>query len=76
VAIVGSPDAGDTQALLDVVQADYHPHRLVAVGKGDKPSLLAFREQVDGKATAYVCKNHVCQPPVTTPDELRMQLAD
>jgi len=74
VAIIGEPDAADTQSLLDVVREGYHPHMLVAVGTGDVPSLLAFREQVGGKATAYVCKNHVCRAPVTTPEELRAQL--
>ncbi|TFG71178.1 MAG: thioredoxin domain-containing protein [Anaerolineales bacterium] len=74
VAIVGAPDGADTRALLDVAQTGYHPYRLVAVGAGDVPPLLAYREPVDGKATAYVCKNHVCRAPVTTPAELRKLL--
>ena len=74
VAIVGESDAEDTRALVECAQDGYHPHRLVAVGQGDVPSLLAHRTQVDGKATAYVCVNHVCQQPVTDVEEMLEQL--
>ena len=76
VAVIGHPGNGDTRALLDVIHEGYQPHRLVATGTGALPPLLAYREQVDGKATAYVCTNHVCQTPVTTPEELRVLLED
>jgi uncharacterized protein YyaL (SSP411 family) len=62
--------------LLDVIHEGYQPHRLVATGTGDLPPLLAYRKQVDGKATAYVCRNHVCLAPVITPEELRVLLKD
>jgi hypothetical protein len=41
---------------------------------GDVTPLLAGRELVDGRATAYVCEHFACQLPVTTPDALRAQL--
>ncbi len=75
IAIVGDPNAKDTRALLAVAREGYHPHRLVAAGTGDIPPLLAQRPQVEEKATAYVCRDHVCQPPVTDPAALREQLA-
>lgn len=37
--------------------------------------LLAGRKMIDGKATAYVCEDFVCQTPVTSVDDLREQLA-
>ena len=37
--------------------------------------LLQDREMIDGKATAYVCENFVCQRPVVTPAELRELLS-
>jgi uncharacterized protein YyaL (SSP411 family) len=37
--------------------------------------LLSGRSLVDGRATAYVCRDLVCQRPVTTAEELRAQLA-
>ncbi|MGC9350262.1 MAG: thioredoxin domain-containing protein, partial [Anaerolineae bacterium] len=75
VAIIGAAGAQGTQALLEVAQEGYHPHRLVAVGTGDVPSLLAYRTQVDGKATAYVCRNHVCLDPIVAPDSVQERLA-
>ena len=36
--------------------------------------LLKDRGQVDGKATAYVCENFVCQRPVTTVEEFLKQI--
>jgi uncharacterized protein YyaL (SSP411 family) len=37
--------------------------------------LLSGRSLVDGRATAYVCRDMVCRRPVTTAEELRAQLA-
>ncbi|MDF1515033.1 MAG: thioredoxin domain-containing protein [Anaerolineae bacterium] len=76
VAIIGDPDNEVSQALLKVVQAGYHPHRLVAAGTGEVPPLLANRTQVGGRATAYVCRNHVCRAPVTEPEKLQQLLAE
>ncbi|MGB7203758.1 MAG: thioredoxin domain-containing protein [Pyrinomonadaceae bacterium] len=36
--------------------------------------LLKDRGMIDGKATAYVCENLVCQRPVTSVDDLRLQI--
>ena len=36
--------------------------------------LLKDRGMIDGKATAYVCENFVCQRPVTSIDDLRLQV--
>jgi uncharacterized protein len=71
VAIVGHPEAEDTRALIEVARAGYAPHRLLVAGTGSRPQLLAHREQVEGRATAYVCRGQVCQPPVTDPEALR-----
>jgi uncharacterized protein YyaL (SSP411 family) len=50
----------------------YRPFKVVALSteSSDLP-LLHNRKQIDGKATAYVCENFVCQRPVTTVGELR-----
>ena len=71
VAIIGDPTAADTLLLLDVVREGYHPHQLLAAGTGRYPPLLEHRQQVDGIATAYVCKNQVCQPSVSLQEKLR-----
>jgi uncharacterized protein YyaL (SSP411 family) len=81
VAIVGDPDAPDTRALLDALNAAYRPHAAVALKRPGDTSvdplipLLADRDSLDGHATAYVCRNFACQLPTTSPDELTRQLA-
>lgn len=54
------------------IWAKYRPEKVVALstsGQGTLP-LLAGRKTIDGKPTAYVCRNFVCGRPVTTRSEL------
>lgn len=75
VAIVGIPDAPDTRALLGVLDSRYRPNLVVAAGlDGRDIPLLAGREQLNGRAAAYVCRRFVCRRPVNEPDELAKQL--
>jgi uncharacterized protein YyaL (SSP411 family) len=79
IALAGEPAADDTQALLDVALGSYRPHQVVAlsVPGGDAAShipLLVNRVQQDGRATAHVCREFVCQLPVTDPRSLAAQL--
>jgi uncharacterized protein YyaL (SSP411 family) len=74
VALVGSEE--EVAPLLDVLRGGYHPFRVIAAGReGDAPlPLLENRPKVDGKGTAYVCRQFVCQAPVTDPADLADQL--
>jgi uncharacterized protein len=81
VAIVGDPAARDTRALLDVVGERYRPNTTLALRPPgpahdavEAVPLLADREALDGRATAYVCQRFTCRRPVTDPDELRTEL--
>ncbi|HEY7970994.1 MAG TPA: hypothetical protein VID95_13445, partial [Candidatus Limnocylindrales bacterium] len=38
--------------------------------------LLADRTMIDGRPTAYVCRDFACRLPVTDPESLRAQLAE
>jgi uncharacterized protein YyaL (SSP411 family) len=42
----------------------------VSPGAADVPAIARERPQVDGRATAYVCRHFTCSRPVHTPDEL------
>ncbi|MCL5996512.1 MAG: thioredoxin domain-containing protein [Chloroflexi bacterium] len=77
IAIVGDPAQPDARALLDVIFAGYRPHQVVALKRPGEESpipLLAMRDQLNGKATAYVCRNLTCQMPVNEPGALAGQL--
>jgi uncharacterized protein YyaL (SSP411 family) len=79
IAIVGDPPADDTLALLKVVYGHYRPSKVVALGLPEDDDeaavpLLAGRNQLEGRATAYVCRRFTCQRRVNTPHELAAQL--
>lgn len=82
VAVIGAEDAADTQALLDVVRERYLPNKVIALRPPDADGalearipLLEGKTMLDGRATAYVCRNYACRQPVTAPDALAEQLA-
>jgi len=77
IALVGDPSAADMRALLQVIFGAYRPFKVVALKRPGEESLiplLANREAKNGKATASVCYNFVCQLPVTDAEALRQQL--
>jgi uncharacterized protein len=83
VAVVGSPLDGApladaTKALIAVARAGYRPHQVLAVSAQPEASavpLLHGRTLLDGRPTAYVCRNFACRRPVNEPAELAAQLA-
>jgi hypothetical protein len=87
VAIVGAPECADTGALVDVYRERWRPGSVVAVGpppparsQGASQAaaapvpLLAGRDQLAGRAAAYVCRHFACERPVTDPEALRRLL--
>ncbi|GAC1648265.1 MAG: thioredoxin domain-containing protein [Herpetosiphon sp.] len=80
VAILGTLDAPDTRALLDVLDRLYLPNTAVVLSSGDAATssalpLLEARTRRDGRATAYVCRAYACQQPTNDAAELDDQLA-
>jgi hypothetical protein len=83
IAIIGDPEAADTQALLNVVRGGYRPFQVVALGAPDAQSpavpLLQDRGLVEGQGeharpAAYICRNFACRAPVVEPEGLRVLL--
>ena len=80
VAIVGDRAAADTRGLLAEVYRSFLPNR-VLVGMADEDGasatspLMEGRVKLDGRATAYVCRQYVCGLPVNDPEALAGQLA-
>lgn len=76
VAIVGNAP----QPLLETLWKTYRPRQVTAIADypppPGAPALLNDRPPREGRPTAYVCRNFVCQQPVTTPEELEAQLND
>jgi len=80
VAIVGGRDHPETRALHAAALASFQPD-LVMTGREEGEALprpvplLRERHEVDGEPAAYVCRGYACRAPVTTPEELRAELA-
>lgn len=69
VIIVGPPADPVTLEMAQVARQRFHPYGLVMVLPPDHEldlPLLAGKTALDGKPTAYVCRNHTCRAPVTT----------
>jgi uncharacterized protein YyaL (SSP411 family) len=81
IALVGDPASSDLQALTQAIFTPFIPNKVVLLldtsqsATGIASPLLEQRQQIQGKATAYVCENYACQLPVTTPEELLLQLS-
>ena len=81
VVIVGERDDTETQALVAEARRGFNPDRIVALMEPDKTAdvetglpLFEGRYMIDGKPTAYVCKNYACDLPVTDVAALAGQL--
>ncbi|HEX9854972.1 MAG TPA: thioredoxin domain-containing protein [Acidimicrobiia bacterium] len=75
VAIVGS--GGLRARLAAVVWSRFRPDCVVAIGDARSPTsvpLLEGRTPVDAEASAYVCRDFVCDLPVSDPGELAAKL--
>jgi uncharacterized protein YyaL (SSP411 family) len=78
VAIVAP--SGQGEPLVAEVFGRFLPNRVVAgvVGGDGRAAaglpLLEGRDAIDGKTTAYVCRNYACELPVTDPTALARQL--
>jgi uncharacterized protein YyaL (SSP411 family) len=81
VVVVGEQHAEDTEALKKVVRTGYLPTAIViTVMPQHREALarllpwIASMKAVDGRATAYVCRDFACQAPATSAAELEQQL--
>ena len=81
VALAGDPAASDFQALADAVAAEYVPSLVMAGGvRGDAPAevagiaLMADKLPRGDQATAYVCRQYLCEEPTSDPAALPSQL--
>jgi uncharacterized protein YyaL (SSP411 family) len=61
VILVGEPKEDSMQRLLDALKVGYLPSMVVSLRLPGKAG-LAY-EKIDGKATAYVCRDQTCMPP-------------
>ncbi|MHC5035842.1 MAG: thioredoxin domain-containing protein [Planctomycetota bacterium] len=82
VVIAGSPKAEDTRAMVKALQRGFHPRKVVLLRSeegGELASLAPFTKlqiPVDGRATAYVCRDFQCTLPTTDIGEMLERLEE
>jgi uncharacterized protein YyaL (SSP411 family) len=84
VVIVGEPRADDTASMLRALRRHYAPNKVVLFRpQGEDLREIArlaeytrYHSSRDGKATAYVCLNYVCNLPTTDIDEMLTPLEE
>jgi hypothetical protein len=81
VALIGEMGNEGLNGMLRAVHTGYNPNKVIAASAPNDAEaaqyipLLADRPQVKGRATAYVCRNYVCEAPTTDPAEVSRLLA-
>ncbi|HVL53381.1 MAG TPA: thioredoxin domain-containing protein [Vitreimonas sp.] len=78
VAVVGEPDQPETRRLLAPALEGFRPYQVIAVGPGEgsEVPLLGGRFALNGRPTAFVCRNFACRQPVDEPEALAALLLE
>jgi uncharacterized protein YyaL (SSP411 family) len=79
IVIAGKQYAQDTRALQKIVNSDFRPHSVVLLADGEagQEYLSKHTETYgamttrDGKATAYICEDFVCELPTNDPKKVK-----
>ena len=83
IVIAGSGEAADTRQMLKLARSRFMPNAVVLLHDQDKADSSFYevvpfiKEQtaLEGRATAYVCRNYACSKPVNSLGELESMLA-
>jgi uncharacterized protein YyaL (SSP411 family) len=76
VVIAGDAGAEDTKAMLAVLRRGFIPGKVAILRHGEDSEIIGFAEyarnltSIEGRATAYVCRNYSCRLPVTDAGEM------
>jgi uncharacterized protein YyaL (SSP411 family) len=78
VVIAGEVRSEDVRRMLRTLHARFIPNKVVVLRPGGVAGkkiaalapFLSEQEAIDGKATAYVCRNHACSLPTTDPSKM------
>ena len=79
IVLLGNPGNPVLTEMLREVRCRYLPNLVLAGAryhdpKDEKSPLLRGKEMLNGKPTAFVCKDYICKVPVNSAPELSDQL--
>jgi uncharacterized protein YyaL (SSP411 family) len=71
VIVIGERGEARAEALLSVARAAWQPNAVLArLDPGSSDPRADGKTQKEGRATAYVCRDRACGPPITEPSAL------
>jgi uncharacterized protein YyaL (SSP411 family) len=78
IVIVGDPDAPSTQSMVQAINNLFLPNKVTLLIPNDNRAQILVElapftkdyKEINGKATSYVCVNHVCQSPTTDVNQM------
>jgi len=73
VILVGDPQEDSMQRMLGALKTRYLPNMVVSMRPAGKAGL--GYEKIEGKATAYVCRDQTCMPPTNEPEKMLQLLS-
>lgn len=81
VVVAGGTEAPDTRQMLTALRKPFLPHKVVLFRSTDRdPEIVSVApyttvlKSVDGRATAYVCRNYTCEAPTTDVRQMLQRL--
>ncbi len=75
IVIAGDLQSEDTKTMLGALRGEFIPNKVV-IFRPDDEEILSIAEftryllSINGRATAYVCRNYSCMAPTTDPGEM------
>ncbi|HSR53127.1 MAG TPA: thioredoxin domain-containing protein [Acidobacteriota bacterium] len=84
VVIAGKRDDPLVRSMLRLVHKDFHPNQIVFLADGGQAHTafsktqegLQGKKPLDGRATAYVCRDYLCKRPVSDLEQLEKLLEE
>jgi uncharacterized protein YyaL (SSP411 family) len=79
IAVIGDPSETATGRLLGPARSGFRPNQVIAATADPAASvipLLHDRFALNGRPTAFVCRNFACRQPVTEPEALEALLLE
>ena len=81
VVVVGPIDHSETQAMLNLLQADFDPHRIILhkepANQDRLSELVPFTTEMhmlEDKPTVYICQNFTCDRPINSLSDLKTKM--
>jgi uncharacterized protein YyaL (SSP411 family) len=72
IVLVGALSDKDTTAMLAAIRKEYLPNLTIKIWTPEKTSIFpgVVYEKIDGKPTAFVCRDQECMPPTNRIDKM------